>query len=81
MNPVTAMEGSFKVLSDCKKVRRANGAQDTSEGLDSGTKVQTWSPLENDCLKLNVDASIFPGTGSFSIGMMLRDHRGSFIEI
>lgn len=30
--------------------------------------------------KLNIDASVFSGTNSFSIGMILRDHNGMFLR-
>lgn len=32
-----------------------------------------WQPPPKDCLKLNVDASIFNNKSSFSLGMVLRD--------
>lgn len=35
---------------------------------------QRWKPSEERCLKLNIDALVFQGAESFSIGMVLRDH-------
>ena len=39
-----------------------------------------WTPPEEGELKLNVDASMFPGTNIFSIGMLIRYHQGSFLR-
>lgn len=33
-----------------------------------------WKPPEVGSIKLNVDASFFPGANSFSVGMVIRDH-------
>lgn len=39
-----------------------------------------WSKPEEGCLKVNVDVSVFQGAETFSIGMVLRNHTGMFIE-
>lgn len=39
-----------------------------------------WQPPEIRNFKVNVDASVIEGGESFSIGMVLRDHTGKFIE-
>lgn len=39
-----------------------------------------WKPPEAGHLKLNVDASVVKDSGSFSIGMLLRDHNGMFLK-
>lgn len=38
------------------------------------------SPPSKDCLKLNVDASVVIGDSSFTIGMIIRDDKGKFIQ-
>lgn len=38
-----------------------------------------WSKPEVDTVKINVDASFFPGAASFSVGMVMRDHSGLFL--
>lgn len=38
-----------------------------------------WSPPEEGILKVYVDASVFPSLTTFTIGMVTRDHQGSFI--
>lgn len=41
---------------------------------------QNWvAPGEGD-LKLNVDASVVEGSMSFTVRMVLRDHKGHFVE-
>lgn len=39
-----------------------------------------WKPPELNCFKLNVDASFRTGASTFSVGMVLRNHEGSFIS-
>lgn len=39
-----------------------------------------WKHPDAGHLKLNVDASVFMDSGSFSIGMVLRDHNGLFLK-
>ena len=39
-----------------------------------------WTSPEVGALKLNVHASVFPGADSFSVGLVLRDHHGTFIQ-
>lgn len=34
---------------------------------------------ENNCLKLNINASVVQGVTSFSIGMTLKNHTGCFV--
>lgn len=42
--------------------------------------ISRWIPPEAGRLKINVDAYVFAGTSSYSIGMVLRDHLGSFCK-
>ena len=39
----------------------------------------SWSPPDIGCLKLNTDASIRSNSTSFSVGLVLRDHLGTFV--
>ncbi|KAL8098518.1 hypothetical protein AgCh_031335 [Apium graveolens] len=38
-----------------------------------------WSTPEASVIKLNGDASVFPGPDTFSIGMLIRNHQCSFV--
>lgn len=40
---------------------------------------QRWFPPREGWLKLNVDASVKPGSDRFSVGLVLRDHLGEFV--
>lgn len=40
--------------------------------------ISRWVAPETGLFKINVDASVFPGESSFSIGMVPRDFGGSF---
>lgn len=39
-----------------------------------------WTPPEHENLKLKVDTSVIDGVDSFSIGMVMRDHHGTFLQ-
>lgn len=39
-----------------------------------------WKAPTKGRFKLNVDASIFSGMPSFTLGLLIRDHRGTFIQ-
>lgn len=74
-----AMEGSFKMVNEWKEAKRkqTTAVQDRRKSVHKhGYK---WTPPEVGALKINVDASVFPGSYTFSIGMLVRDHQGSFL--
>lgn len=48
----------------------------TSSGASN---LKKWQPPRPGALKLNVDASFFPGQASFSIGTVLRNQEGVFV--
>lgn len=39
----------------------------------------TWQTPPTGCFKLNVDASVFKGESSYSLGMVIRDDHGQFV--
>lgn len=47
---------------------------------NEGRSRATWTAPTQGKFKLNVDASVFSGQSSFSMGMILRDHDGTFIK-
>lgn len=76
VTPAFAMDGSFKSLSEWQRARRMElGAKKKGQV----NKECRWSPPEDGVLKLNVDASVCSGAETFSVGMVLRDHLGSFL--
>lgn len=38
-----------------------------------------WNALDPGKFKVNVDASVFPNASSFTVGMVMRNHQGTFI--
>ncbi|KAL8134407.1 hypothetical protein AgCh_009436 [Apium graveolens] len=76
---VTAMELSFKYVDEWRK---AKGKVTYATGDYSARVLLTrkWTPPPQGMLKVNVDASVYPQADSFSIGMVLRDHTGLFLE-
>lgn len=48
--------------------------------ISASTQYRThWIPSPKDCLKLNVDASVFNGDSSFVIGMVIKDDLEKFV--
>lgn len=78
-NPQIAMENSFRILRDWKAARQKDQAY-TSTKPRIATGDRRWKAPEEGVLKLNVDASFVAGECSFSVGMVLRDHEGVFLE-
>ncbi|KAK1384784.1 hypothetical protein POM88_022519 [Heracleum sosnowskyi] len=73
------MEWSLKYFLDWKTAR-------TSRAMPSNINIQAcqptsrrWKPLKTGTYKLNTDAAFKTEATSFSIGLVLHDHLGSFI--
>lgn len=78
MNPVIAMENTFRTIKEWRDAHRKGTVG--SAGIKArDSSVQKWHPPESGGLKLNVDASFFPGQESFSIGMVIRNQEGMFV--
>lgn len=80
---VMELEWSSKHISDWRNVvSRVQGMKLGSKITDQ-TRQQCehrWKPPLPRQLKINVDASVFPGSNSFSIGWILRDSTGPFVR-
>lgn len=61
---------------EAKKHQMSSGNTGTSGSKGVDTK---WKIPETDAFKENVDTSVFSGASTFSIGMVMRDHRGDFV--
>ncbi|KAL8134373.1 hypothetical protein AgCh_009412 [Apium graveolens] len=57
-----------------RKVLISNTKPVEPEGASS------WQPPQQDCFKLNVDASVFNNEEFFSLGMVIRNDRGQFVR-
>lgn len=74
-----AMDESFKTLTswrEARKIIRCTAQPAQESGTSSA--LSKWKPPFPGGFKINVDASVMPGENFFSIGMVLRDHEGSF---
>lgn len=72
------VQGSMNQVSQWKEARRSNHMvvqTGTNQRFDA-----KWKAPAEGRLKLNVDASLFPGMASFTLGLLIRDHRGMFIQ-
>lgn len=77
INPVLAMESSFTNLHEWKRAKHSTDKRHTSHKEKKATK---WCKPNAGATKVNVDASVFPGADTFSIGMVIRDCTGVFLE-
>lgn len=79
ISPAAAMESSCRQVKEWRDARKATAER--SNGDSSLRMLECkWRSPAIGTFKLNVDASFFAGANSFSIGMVLRDHHGTFVE-
>lgn len=73
------MVGSFHTLKEWREARSTrkdiNGAETRNV-----KETQKWTPPEEGRLKVNVDVLFFPNAEAFTVGMVIRDYTGAFIE-
>ena len=73
-------ESCFRWVNEWREARsqvKDNRSQ-TQLAVDGNSR--KWNPPDHGMLKINVDASWFEGADTCSVGMVLRDHEGNFIE-
>lgn len=80
MTPKIAMDWSSKQVSDWRLAHRKKLQNSLHLQGDKVQHVNKWNAPAEGLWKLNVDASVFDSADFFSIGMVIRDHRGSFIH-
>lgn len=76
-----AMEWSRKDIVEWQEARKIKLGRNNSKMQGGNQSIGRWVAPQVGKLKLNVDASVFPGTSFFSVGMILRDHQGLFIKV
>lgn len=81
VSPDFAVEGVFRMVKEWREARKLHLDAYRNNGKADKRRDCTWTPPEIGVLKLNVDASVFPRSGSFSIGMIIRSHQGSFMAV
>ena len=79
MSPKLAVQGSYKQINEWKdSVKKFQVVSQTRCQRSTTGSIARWKCPAVGSLKVNVDASVFPGSDSFSIGIILRDHTGMF---
>lgn len=76
----TAMDGSFNSLREWRNARAVKSGNKNTVMKTLCSNIRCWQKPPEGTLKCNVDASFYPGTATFSIGMAIRDCRGEFVE-
>ena len=76
-----AMDSSFRMLADWVHARKSqkNTKQDTDVRRANQKSSSKWQPPAAGVFKKYVDASVYPGTNAFSIGMVMRNTEGTFM--
>lgn len=77
INFAIAMEGSFHTVEEWRKARCKQKIDVKSATNISELEKIRWSHPEGT-LKVNVDAAFYEDAPTCTIGMLIRDHRGSF---
>lgn len=78
-----AMDSSFRMLSEWTQARKKHeSSTEANVGVTpaSRTTISRWKLPAAGVFKVNVDASVYPGTNTFDVGMVLRDSTGTFME-
>lgn len=78
LTPEIAVQMSSKQVAQWKEVQNLNKIRGNGRAQSYQMEVVKWKAPDEGSLKVNVDASVFAGKESFSVGMVLRDHRGGF---
>lgn len=80
MTPELAMQWSTLQVVQWREMQQIRNCRTNSSGQGQQRAVPRWAPPEPGALKINVDASVCPGRSSFTLGMVMRDHVGSFCK-
>lgn len=79
VNSRIAMDWSAKYFSDWKLAKESRTAVPATSTTNCHASPHRWKPPATGAFKLNTDATFKVGEGSFSIGLLLRDHQGKLI--
>lgn len=75
-----AMRWSTLQVVQWRDMHHMRSSRAKASGQGQQHVVLRWTPPEFGTLKINVDASVIPGRSSFTLGMVTRDHVGSFCK-
>lgn len=74
------MKISRKQIKDWKRAMNKKTALNLGPKKSTSVSKTRWKTPEQGYVKLNVDASIFNGTTSFSTCMLIRNDKGNFVQ-
>lgn len=80
VSPAMTMDWSSKIVSEWRRVTREKRARIAILSSEKLAGVQKWCPPEEGKFKINVDAAVVGEAETCSVGMVLRDCRGQFLE-
>lgn len=80
MPPEDIMNWSMNQILEWRAANQKRLSANLQRGGSLQKQIQRWSRPHVGNLKMNVDASVKKGHDSFSVGLVLRDHLGRYIE-
>lgn len=80
LSSAIALQWSNSFIAEWQACRAKMKKANANQGRTADVSEIKWKrPVENR-VKINVDASLVAGDYSFAIGMVIRDHKGGFIQ-
>lgn len=80
VTPKIAMDWSYKQIFEWREARRKKDQISLQRQEDRVQHSSRWVAPVAGTLKLNIDASVFEGAESFSIGLVIRNQPGVFLQ-
>lgn len=77
--PKLAVQGRLKKINEWENaVKRVKEMSQNRNQGSNAASTDRWKRPEEGSLKAHVDASVFPGSNSYTIAIVIRDHTGMF---
>lgn len=74
------MTWSSKQIVEWREAQKRKNSTSSQQQSNTLKHANRWVAPDIGTLKINVDASVFEGADSFSVGMVIRNHQGLFIK-
>lgn len=68
------------MVTDWQQTQRNLKCRSSSSVENASKEIIKWKPPQEGHLKINMDASLSRESDSFSLGMVIRDDKGVFLE-
>ena len=79
VTPAFAMDSSFKMYAEWLEAKKIQVSPPSRSNAEMQSTESKWCCPDTGILKVNVDVSVFPNASTFTVGMVMRNHRGSFV--